>query len=142
MAIDQSIPAYRILEKQGFHDGVQLWQQGAAVYWEGVPNDKMEPLNEMASLKLGAYLDEMDKYDEAVAKAKGARWVPKARPQLGAFAQMRPEIVHGDGGIPIMGKRTAKGARPVVENVEAPLSPQQAARKGIDTNTGLRVGAG
>ena len=71
--IDNTRPAYRVLDPNGFYsDNDTLYQEGDEIYFEGEPNDQLEPLNQIAKDKLNNYLDKLDEQaKEDLVDAKG-----------------------------------------------------------------------
>lgn len=71
--IDPEVPAYKVINKRGFFDDIDtLHPQDALIYWEGEPNMGFEPLNEPAIDKMRAYLEELDRKAQLIAKEKGS----------------------------------------------------------------------
>lgn len=68
--IRDDIPAYVVVEKRGFFDDTdRLWDKGSMIYWEGIPNLGLEPLNEMAEEKMREFLTDLDVKAQEMSKS-------------------------------------------------------------------------
>ena len=56
MIIKNDRPAYRVLNPAGFYADDYLWKENEELYFDGVPNEELEPLNDKAKEKLTIYL--------------------------------------------------------------------------------------
>ena len=126
--------AYRIMDPKGFYADDFLYQQGSVIYWDGIPNEQMEPLNELARIALTEYIDDLELKAMAVAEKTGRPYTPRHRGTEGAVAiatldSRRPELVRGDGGIPLMGAKPRGPKKSAVIEAE-PDAPVVVGRPG------------
>lgn len=96
--IDNTRPAYRILSTHGFYGpDDNLWPEGAELYFDGEPNEEMEPLNAVAETKLRLYLERLDALGREAAAKSGKAFAGRARSLDGALeiatALQRQEMV-------------------------------------------------
>lgn len=85
--IDNERPAYRILAYHGFFgpdDHLRL--EGEEIYYDGEPNEEMEPLNEPARKRLQAYLENLDQLGREAAAKAGKAYAGRARSLDGQIA--------------------------------------------------------
>lgn len=83
--LDTSRAAYRVLDAAGFYsDNDHLYVEGDEIYFDGEPNDQLEPLNELARTRLVEYLDKQDKQAKAVAEKLNRPYVSRPRNLEGA----------------------------------------------------------
>jgi hypothetical protein len=54
--MSDELPKYRVLNEQGFYADDNLFAEGTEVFYEGIPNQQLEPLNEAAEKKMGEFL--------------------------------------------------------------------------------------
>lgn len=92
MTIDNTRAAYRILDPNGFYsDDDTLYivdSEGnyPEIYFDGTPNEQMEPLNQLARDRLSKYLEELDRNAAEAAKKLGKAFTGRARSLDGAIA--------------------------------------------------------
>lgn len=85
--INELRPAYRVLDPSGFFsDDDTLYAEGAEIYFDGVPNDQLEPLNQIAKEKLITYLEEQEKSAKAAAEKAGRAYAGRPRTLDGGLA--------------------------------------------------------
>ena len=61
---------------QGFFDNkCKFWQVGSALYFDGVPNKDLQPLNKLAHERKQAWQSEIDDLGEKMAKKSGKLYV-------------------------------------------------------------------
>lgn len=136
--IDDSRPAYRILSEHGFFAPNQhLYEQGDSIYFDGEPNEEMEPLNELAKEQLRKLFTKLDAAAELVAKKTGMSFAGRARSLDEALANAtmiarETQLIKGGAGVPLMGA-VPKNAHSVstIEKPETPdttLSPKRRGR--------------
>ena len=90
MLISKERPAYRILAPHGwFGPDDHLYQEGECVYWDGEPNEEMEPLNEIAVEFMQLYVAKLDKLAEDAAKRANRPFIGRPRDAEGAYALAR-----------------------------------------------------
>lgn len=113
------LPCYRILDVNGFYgDDDHLYPMDSVIYFEGEPNEEMEPVNELARLKLVAYLDKLDARGHEVAEKLGKTFVARPRNLDGAI-ELATSIARQT--MPIMG---AKEKRSSIQSAEEPSIPE------------------
>lgn len=101
--IRNDTPAYRILDVNGFFGpDDNLYAQDEVIYWEGEPNEEMEPLNELARGRLMAYLEKLDNLGRAAAEKAGKPFVARPRTLDGAI-EIATSLARSD--MPIMGAK-------------------------------------
>lgn len=80
-------PAYRILAVHGFFGpDDHLYELDEEIFYDDEPNEEMEPLNEAARQKLGAYLNKLDSLSKAAAEKLGRPHISRPRTLDGAIA--------------------------------------------------------
>lgn len=84
--IDNSRPAYRVLAIHGFFGpDDHLYQEGDEFYFDGIPNEELEPLNESARLRMIDLIEELDRRGKEVAQKLGKSYVERPRSLDGAL---------------------------------------------------------
>jgi len=87
MSIDNTRPAFRILAASGFYGpDDHLYVEGDEIYYDGEPNEEMEPLNEAARTKMSAYIEKLDASAKAAADKAGKAFVERPKNLDGALA--------------------------------------------------------
>lgn len=115
MSISNERPAYRILAIHGFFGpNDNLYQEGSEVYFDGEPNEEMEPLNELARVKLELYLENLDKLGRETAAKLGKAYAGRPRNLDGAL-EIATAVQRADMGL--MGNKNKDGAQ--IATVEA-----------------------
>lgn len=72
--------AYRILSEKGFWGPDDfLYKEGSCIYFDGIPNEDMEPLNQPAREKMITYLEYLDKNAAEAAARTGRTFQGRAR---------------------------------------------------------------
>lgn len=66
---DSNTPRYRLLSPCYLEDDT-LHVEGEEIWYTGIPNEEMEPLNELARQRSREYIDSLDDAARAVAAAK------------------------------------------------------------------------
>ena len=80
-------PAYRILATAGFFGPDDtLYEEGQEIFFDGQPNEEMEPLNEAARVKLKAYLEMLDNLGRLAAEKAGRPFISRPRGLDGQLA--------------------------------------------------------
>lgn len=101
MELDNTRPAFRILAVAGFYGpDDHLYQEGEEIYYEGEPNEEMEPLNQLARERMVVYLEKLDALAKEAAVKKGIPFNGRPRTLDGAVAFAR-EIERAQ--VPVMG---------------------------------------
>lgn len=112
-------PAYRVLDPAGFYgDDDHLYPEGDEIYFDGEPNEMMEPLNASASEKLLRYLTTLDDLAKAKAEKLGQPFVGRPRTLDGAIMVATKEM---RDQVSIMG---AKGRETQVERFTSEGVPE------------------
>lgn len=78
---------WRVLAQHGFFgpDDV-LYEEDSEVFYDGEPNEELEPLNQIAHEKLVQYLEKLDQLGKEAAEKAGRPWVGRPRNIDGALA--------------------------------------------------------
>ena len=88
--IDNTRAAYRVLAPSGFfsdNDTLYLADENgnpAEIYFDGEPNEELEPLNDLARQRMTVYLDKLDALGKAAAEKLGRPFVGRPRNLDGA----------------------------------------------------------
>lgn len=111
---EQEKPHYRILSVHGFFGpDSHLYKEGQDIYFDGEPNEDMEPLNEPARRAMEKFFDKLEEAAKMLAKKAGVPYTGRPRTledavQLSTLASRRASTVNGDGGISLMGDKSDK----------------------------------
>ena len=111
-------PAYRILSVAGFFgpDDV-LHKEGEEIYYDGEPNEEMEPLNDAAKERMEQYLNRLDDLAREVAEKTGKMFSARPRNLDGGLA-MATAVARSE--VAIMGaKKTDTGIERIKHSDEA-----------------------
>lgn len=128
--IDNTRAAYRVLDPAGFYsDNDTLYlvdDQGnpAEIYFDGEPNEQLEPLNDLARQRLTAYLDKLDLAGKAAAEKAGRPYVGRPRSLDGAL-ELANAIQRSE--MSIMGRKNNSTSTELV-------SPAQTPQTGVSLN--------
>lgn len=96
-------PAYRVLDPAGFYGpDDNLWPENAEIYFDGEPNEQMEPLNVAAHQRLTTYLNRLDDFAKIAAEKAGRPFVGRPRSLDGAIAIATQDMRNS---MSIMGKK-------------------------------------
>lgn len=127
---NQERALYRVLDPSGFFgDDDTLYSldkdgNPAEIYFDGIPNEQLEPLNETAFKRLEAYLNMLDDFAKAKAEKQGVPFVGRPRSLDGAIsiatAEARAEMS-------IMGNRNKVST---TELAEPRVTPETSAKRG------------
>lgn len=77
--IPQDVPVYKILEEQGFFDGVELHPEGSIIVWTEEPSEEMEPLNDLATKAAYAFSEKLDEFHEEFRKTEEGKKEPRRK---------------------------------------------------------------
>lgn len=87
MSIDNTRPAYRILSPNGFYGpDDHLYVDGDEIYYDGEPNEEMEPLNDAANKRMASFIDKLDAAARDAAEKAGKAFVERPRNLDGGLA--------------------------------------------------------
>lgn len=75
----QDKAAWMVGGKGFFDDKAKYWRPGECLYFDGVPNADLYPLNKLAYDRQQMWLDVMEELDEKVAKANKKQYIKKER---------------------------------------------------------------
>ena len=123
MLIPSDRPAYRILSVEGFNGpDDHLYREGDCIIFDGVPNEEMEPLNEIARQRLAEYSAMLDEEARKVAAKFGRTFAARPRTLDGVIAQAsadarQVQLITGGPGVPLMGgKHNTVGIEKLVDD--------------------------
>lgn len=108
MFITNDRPAYRVLDPNGFFgpdDTLYTVDENGdpeVIYFDGEPNEQLEPLNELAKTKLNTYLEKLDVLAREASAKLGRPFVGRPRNMDGAI-ELASEIARNS--MQIMGAR-------------------------------------
>lgn len=120
-AIPHDKPVYRILSEKGFFGPDDtLHPEGALIVLYDVPNEDMEPMNDIARKAMSDYLDGLEESAKLVASANGRSFLGRPRNKEDMMANAsedarRLQTLTGGAGVPLMGGR--KRGRPRIHRV-------------------------
>lgn len=87
MSIDNTRPAYRILATNGFFGpDDHLYREGDEIYFDGEPNEEMEPLNELAKIRLNQFIEKLETQSKEIAFKLGRPFSGRPRGIDGGYA--------------------------------------------------------
>ena len=122
MYIDQTRACYRILNPFFGPDDTlySVDQNGdpAIVYFDGEPNEEMEPMNKLAEERLSALMEKLDDLGRKAAEKVGRPFVARPRNIDGAI-QLATEIQRAN--MSIMGTKKGDSG---IERVESDQTPE------------------
>jgi hypothetical protein len=85
--IDNTRAAYRILAIHGFYGpDDHLYEEGEEIYFDGEPNEEMEPLNQVARERIHSYLENLDTLGREAALKAGKAYAGRPRSLDGGLA--------------------------------------------------------
>lgn len=120
LVIPQDKPVYRLKEQIYADD--ELFEAGAIITWEDVPNLAMEPLNSLAQEMFTMFIEELDKAGLEVAAKTGKKYRSLAdafrnATDLAKQEGRRVESLNSSAPVPIMGaKIKRRGAKVQTES--------------------------
>lgn len=123
--IPQDRPVYKILDEKGFYGPDDtLHPEGSIIVLHDVPNENMEPMNDMARERMEAYLDELEESARKVAEQNGRHFSgrPRSKEEMLNFASedaRRLQSVQNPNGVRVM------GAKMDVSNRIEPVGPKE-----------------
>ena len=109
LPIPNDVPVYRLLE-QFYAPNDTMYDPGEIIEYTEEPNTDMEPLNEPARVAMRSLYERLETEAKELARLAGKpyRGLPKNFDDTMDFARAsarKVEVVHGDGGPPVMGAR-------------------------------------
>lgn len=127
---DKERPAYRVLAIHGFYGpDDHLYQEGDEIYFDGVPNEELEPLNESARDRMIAFLEELDRKGREVSEKTGKMYVGRARSLDGAL-EMATAVQRAEMAIMSAPKQVTTIARLTKQEASETGSPLTGRRRG------------
>lgn len=135
MLISQERPAYKILSEKGFFGpDDHLYVFGEQIYFDGEPNEDMEPLNGLAREAMEEHLTKLDELGRVAAEKAGRAYAGRARSLEAALAQAtedarRVQSISNPTGVPLM-KSSKKEKNTGVEKIGAEVVPETKGVKG------------
>ena len=133
MLIPSDRPAYRILTAFWGPDD-HLYQEGDCIFFDGEPNEDMEPLNELARDRLNAFFDKLDNHARKLAEKAGKEYT--GRPRLEAALATARELANAEArqvqlvkdgpGVPLMGAKNKDV--PAIGKLDASDTPETGRR--------------
>lgn len=134
--VDASRPAYRILSSTGFYGpDDHLYGEGAEIYFDGEPNEEMEPLNELARLKLIQFIEKLEREAKIAAEKLGRPFAGRPR-SLDGGLQLATELQRS--GMAIMG---AKKGEQGIDKIEEEVVPETSIKRGRGRPPGAKTKA-
>lgn len=129
MNIDNTRAAYRVLDPNGFYVDDALYSldengEPMCIYFDGVPNEQLEPLNELAHDRLNSYLEHLDSLAKTAAEKMGRPFVGRPRNLDGALELAT--MIQKEGQA-IMGVRRETST---VERIESHATPETGRKRG------------
>lgn len=95
----QDKAAWMVGGKGFFDDKDKFWRPGECLYFDGVPNADLVPLNKMAYERQQLWLDVQDELDEKVCKANKKAFVKRPRKEWKELSEIEdlptPDSVMG-----------------------------------------------
>lgn len=118
--------AYRILDPNGFFsDDDTLYKEGSEIYFDGIPNEQMEPLNQVARDRLVAHLEELDRLGREAAAKAGRAYAGRPRSLDGGLA-LASAIQKAEMGV--MGAKAKQASTQTLDSPEATAIPPKRGR--------------
>lgn len=120
MNIREDRAAYRILAPNGFfgsddHLYIETAESGPVnIYWDDEPNEDMEPLNELARVRMNAYLDKLEGLGREAALKAGKSYAGRPRTLDGAL-ELATAVQRSEAGVMGMKNKESVG----IERIEA-----------------------
>lgn len=120
MSISNDRPAYRILATSGFYGpDDHLYKEGEEIFFDGIPNEEMEPLNQFALQRLTEYVENLDRLAKDASDKLGRPYIGRPRSLDGALA-LATEVQKRE--IQIMGKKYEENS--TISRVESDPIPE------------------
>lgn len=145
MNIPQDIPVYRILTNF-FGPDDHLYVEGDIIQFSGIPNEEMEPLNDLAREAQTDYFEKLEEEAKKAAEKAGRSFIGRPKTveeaiNLAREDSRRTQLTPGGAGVPIMGAK--KDAKEVIGKVQLEEIPQTQGKKTTAKGRGtLTLGKG
>lgn len=111
-------PAYRVLDERGFFgDDDSLHLLDSEIYWDGEPNEQLEPLNQMAHDNMETYLNKLDRLGREVQDKTGKAFAGRPRDVDGGII-MATAVARAD--MSIFGKMKQDTNTQTIQKEETP----------------------
>lgn len=129
MTVDNNRAIYRVLDPSGFYgpdDNLYQFDENgdpAVIYFDGEPNEQLEPVNELAKERLNTYLEKLDNLARVAAEKLGRPFIGRPRNIDGAL-ELATALQREN--MQIMG---IKRETNTIEKVEADPTPQTGINK-------------
>lgn len=126
-------PAWKVLAVAGFFGPDDtLYPEGSMLYYDGEPNEELEPLNDMAKERLLALLEKLDQYGREAAAKANRPFVGRPRTLDGAI-QFATELQRNE-----MAVMTAKKVNVTsVEKIEQEVPETGETKRGVQKKVPL-----
>lgn len=134
MLITNERPAYRILSEKGFFGpDDHLYHEGDCIYFDGIPNEDFEPLNEPARKQMEDLFASLDAAARKAAEKAGREYSGRPKSLEAAIALSRQDarqvqLINGGPGVPLMGAKNKDA--PKIEKIEEAETPQTGRKTG------------
>lgn len=128
---------YRVLDPAGFYgDDDNLYLEGEEIFFDGEPNEQMEPLNDIATERLTAHLQKLDDFARLKAEKFNVPFVGRPRSLDGAIALATQEA---KDDMSIMGARNRVSSIERIEKSGAPETGTANPKRGRPKGSTNRV---
>lgn len=125
MSNENETPYWRVLATAGFFGPDHaLYEEGAEIYYDGEPNEELEPLNPAAHKKMIAFLENLEELGKAAAAKAGRPYAGRPRHLDGQLA-LASAIQKAE--MNILGTKTLSETAPRIER-----SNQEVDQTGMD----------
>lgn len=123
--IDVTRAAYKILDSNGFYGpDDHLYPEGEEIYFDGEPNEQMEPLNDLAKFRLIKHIERLERETKAAYEKLGKPYAGRPRSFDGAIV-LATELQRS--GVVLMG---AKKENKTVKKVHEEGVPETGEKRG------------
>lgn len=121
--------AYRVLNPYGFYsDNDHLYQEGDEIYFDGTPNEMLEPLNQLARDRLNAHLEQLDNYGKAAAEKLGRSYAGRPR-SLDGGLELASALLNEQKSI--LGNKNKQSTTEEIEREPVPETPRRGRQKRV-----------
>jgi len=118
---------YRVLATTGFFaDDDTLYDEGSEIWFDGEPNEEMEPLNEVARVRLIEYLEKLDRFGREAAEKAGRPYAGRPRTLDGALAVAT--AIQKQEMVAMGAKKSSSSVEKVEENEVPMIAPRKRGR--------------